>query len=232
MKAESKPNPIAVAIQLLLIVVLIPMAPLLISRQWNWWQAWAYAFVSIVGFIVSRALAVRRNPDILAERARMTAHENVEPWDRVLAPLVALGGGLIPIVAGLEELWNPVQTFDWALQIGALLVLMGGYVLGAEALLENRYFSGVVRIQSERDHHVISSGVYKWVRHPGYAGALLAFWAAPVLLDSLWAFGPAVFVTVALIVRTSLEDKTLQQKLTGYAEYTRHVRYRLVPGVW
>ncbi|HEX6387073.1 MAG TPA: hypothetical protein VF177_20605, partial [Anaerolineae bacterium] len=97
-----------VVIQVLLFIVVIPFLPLLISRRWNWWEAWVYAIISILGFAISRMLAARRHPDLLAERARFMQHEDVEPWDKVLAPLVGLGGGLIPLVAGLNAL------FDWS----------------------------------------------------------------------------------------------------------------------
>lgn len=90
----------------------------------------------------------------------------------------------------------------------------------------------MVRIQIERGHQVVSSGPYRWIRHPGYAGAILTYLATPLLLDSRWAFLPAIFLIVVLIIRTVLEDKTLQAELTGYGDYAKQVRYRLFPGVW
>jgi protein-S-isoprenylcysteine O-methyltransferase Ste14 len=113
-----------------------------------------------------------------------------------------------------------------------LVAILAGYAWASYALLENRFFSGVVRIQSERGHHVVSSGPYRWMRHPGYAGALLAALATPVFLDSRWAFLPAVLLTAILVVRTALEDRVLHDELAGYREYAERVRYRLLPGVW
>jgi protein-S-isoprenylcysteine O-methyltransferase Ste14 len=114
----------------------------------------------------------------------------------------------------------------------ALAFILAGYALGSYALIENRYFSGMVRIQRDRDHHVVSSGPYRWVRHPGYTGAMLTYWATPVFLDALGAFLPVVFITVVLGIRTKLEDETLQEELDGYQAYTERVKYRLLPGVW
>jgi protein-S-isoprenylcysteine O-methyltransferase Ste14 len=150
----------------------------------------------------------------------------------LLAPLVGIGGGLTPLVAGLDALfgWSPV--FSLPAKILALVVILIGYALGSYALIENRFFSGMVRIQTDRGHHVVSSGPYSWIRHPGYAGALLVYLATPLFLDSRWAFIPAVFITVVLIIRTALEDKTLQAELPGYREYAGRVRYRLLLGVW
>lgn len=215
-----------------LFVVVAPFLPLLISQQWDWWQAWAYALVSIVGFVISRALAARRNPDLLAERSRFLRHEDAKPWDKTLAPLVGLGGALVPLVAGLDARFGWSAGFSLSIELAALAVLVAGYALASYALIENAYFSGMVRIQTDRGQHVISSGPYRWVRHPGYAGALLAYLATPFLLDSMWTLLPALFLTVVLVVRTRLEDQTLQAELPGYGDYAQRVRYRLLPGMW
>jgi protein-S-isoprenylcysteine O-methyltransferase Ste14 len=98
--------------------------------------------------------------------------------------------------------------------------------------LVNRFFSAVVRIQRDREHTVVTSGPYRLIRHPGYAGALITSLAIPLLLGSLWALIPAALVVCLLILRTALEDRTLQEKLDGYREYAGRVRYRLLPGVW
>jgi len=221
-----------VIVQLLVFIIGAPLLPLLLSWRWDWWEAWVYALIVILGFVISRALAARKHPDLLAERARFLGHEDTASWDKTLAPLVGLGGGLIPLVAGLDALFNWSRTFSLPLKIAALLIFLAGYALGAYALVENRYFSGTVRIQTERDHKVVSSGPYRWVRHPGYAGALLSYLATPIFLDAAWAFLPVLFLSIVLVIRTALEDKTLQNQLVGYSDYAQQVRYRLLPGVW
>ena len=221
-----------VILQMLFFVVVIPFLPLLISWRWDWWEAWVFAITCILGFAISRMLAARRHPDLIAERARLMQHEDAKSWDKLLAPLVGLGGGLIPLVAGLEALFDGPPTFSLPVKIGSLVVILVGYALGAYALVENRFFSGMVRIQTDRGHQVVSSGPYRWVRHPGYAGALVTYAVTPLFLDSPWAFLPVVLLTIALVIRTELEDRTLQDELEGYRDYARRVRYRLLPGVW
>ncbi len=218
--------------RMIFFIIVIPFLPLLISAHWGWWEAWIYAILYILGFAVSRALAARRHPDLLVERARFMQHKDAKPWDKILSPLVGLGGGLVAVVAGLEARFGWSAGFSEAVKIAALVTIVAGYALGSYALIENRFFSGMVRIQTERGHRVVSSGPYRWVRHPGYAGALLVYLATPLFLDSPWAFLPAVFLTVALVIRTSLEDRTLQEELDGYRDYAGRVRYRLLPGVW
>jgi protein-S-isoprenylcysteine O-methyltransferase Ste14 len=221
-----------IVVQMLFIVVLIPFLPLLLSWHWDWWEAWVYAILTILGFAISRTLMARRHPDLLAERIRFMQHENDKPWDRLLVPLVGLGCGLIPLVAGLDARFGWSPPFNLPTKVLSLIIILAGYVLGSYALLENRFFSYMVRIQTERAHQVVSSGPYRWMRHPGYAGVLLANLTTPVFLDSRWAFLPAVFLMVVLVIRTTLEDRFLRDELAGYGDYARRVRYRLLPGVW
>ncbi|NTW45239.1 MAG: isoprenylcysteine carboxylmethyltransferase family protein [Anaerolineaceae bacterium] len=213
-------------------ILVVPFLPLLISRHWRWWEAWVYLFLYVFSFALSRALAARRSPDILVERSRFLQLEDAKPWDKLLSPLVGIGSALIPLVAGLDELFNWSNAFNMTLKVISLCLILAGYVLSSYALIENRYFSGMVRIQTDRGHHVVSTGPYGWVRHPGYAGALMSFLATPIFLDSSWAFIPAVLLIIVLVIRTNLEDKTLQKELEGYQSYASRVRFRLIPGIW
>ena len=219
-------------VQLVMVVFVVPFLPMIISGQWAWWEAWAYGLVSTVGFIVSRALAAKRHPDIIEERARSMQLQDAKAWDRILAPSLAFGNILVLVVAGMDRLFGWSMTFDLPVKVIALAVIVFGYALGSWALIENRFFSGVVRIQRDRGHQVVSTGPYRLIRHPGYAGALCAYLASPLLLDSIWAFLPVSVLIGVLVVRTSLEDKTLQEELPGYKEYTASIRYRLIPGIW
>jgi protein-S-isoprenylcysteine O-methyltransferase Ste14 len=221
-----------IVVQMLFVVVIMPFLPLLLSWHWDWWEAWVYAIIFILGFAISRMLAARRHPDLMAERFRLMHHENDKPWDRLLVPLVGLGFGLILLVAGLDALFRWSSLFNLPMKILSLVIILAGNVLGSYALLENRFFSFMVRIQTERNHQVVSGGPYRWIRHPGYAGALLVYLTTPVFLDSRWAFLPAIFLMVVLVIRTALEDRVLQDELAGYSDYARRVRYRLLPGLW
>jgi protein-S-isoprenylcysteine O-methyltransferase Ste14 len=234
MANPKNPLTVRVILQLLVFIVLVPFLPIIIAWKWNWWQAWAYGLIGVLGFIISRILVNMRHPDLIAERAKFMQHKDTKPWDNVLARLVGLGGALIPLAAGLDMKYGWSQTdYSLPVELVALVFILIGYVIGTWALLENRFFSGTVRIQKERGHHVISSGPYAFVRHPGYAGALLTYLATPLLLDSPWTFVPVILMAVVLIIRTSLEDRTLQEELPGYKEYaTQKTRYRLLPGIW
>src|SRR3990172_4337605 len=131
MSSQRKTISPGVVVQMLFFVVVIPFLPLLISRRWDWWEAWVYATIGILGFAISRALTARRHPDLLAERARFMRHENAKSWDKLLAPLVGLGGGLIPLVAGLDALYGWSPTFSLSAKFLSLAIILVGYALGS-----------------------------------------------------------------------------------------------------
>lgn len=232
MSETQKTFTLSLVIQLILVVLVAPFLPLVISGAWDWWQAWVFAVVYILSFVVSRVLASRRHPDLIKERARFMQAQNTKSWDKVFAPLLGIGSILIPVVAGLDKYYGWTSASHLTLNLIALLGILLGYAFSSWALIENRFFSGTVRIQTERGHHVISSGPYRILRHPGYAGALLSYLCMPLLFDSLWAWIPAALLIAVLFIRTALEDKTLQAELPGYKEYARKTRYRLIPGIW
>lgn len=223
---------VQVIVQVVLFVVLLPFLPLLIARDWGWWEAWAYGVLGLGSFIISRYLAARKTPDILAERSKFMHHQDAQAWDKKIIPLAGVIGIFIAIVAGLDQLLGWSAIFNLAWRVVGLLMVLAGYAFSSYALIENRFFSGMVRLQSDRGHSVISSGPYRWMRHPGYAGALIAYLFVPVLLDSLWSFIPTLITVGLYVIRTALEDRFLQQNLDGYREYATRVRYRLLPGIW
>ena len=231
MNKESTISPRAI-VQALVVVVVLPFLPLLISGRWDWRAAWVYGIVSVLGFAVSRIVAARRHPDIVSERAQYQAHEDTKPWDRKLGLWLLAANVLVLVVAGLDARlgWTPGQSI--AVKAIALAVILAGYAISSYALIENRYFSAVVRIQAERGQQVVSSGPYAWVRHPGYAGGILVYLATPLLLSSLWVYLPVALVAALTVYRTHREDVTLQEELAGYRSYAARVRYRLLPGIW
>jgi len=232
MEPEKKTSIVRIAVMLLLVMVLFPLLPMIISGRWNWWQAWVMFALFVLSFIVSRAIAARKTPDILKERANYATQGNTQAWDKWLSPIMAFGSVFILLAAGLDDRfnWSPDLALGWEL-LGLALILIG-YIFGSYAFVENAFFSGTVRLQPERGQTVVKSGPYGWVRHPGYLGSLIASIGMPLLLDSLWAFVPVLIFGFFYVLRTRLEDRFLRENLAGYSAYVREVRYRLFPGIW
>jgi protein-S-isoprenylcysteine O-methyltransferase Ste14 len=99
-------------------------------------------------------------------------------------------------------------------------------------MISNAYFSTAVRIQADRGQQVCKAGPYRYVRHPGYVGFFSQALSVPVLLGSLWSLLFSIPIAVLMVIRTSLEDRLLQEQLPGYKEYAQEVKYCLVPGLW
>jgi protein-S-isoprenylcysteine O-methyltransferase Ste14 len=199
----------------------------------DWPMAWVYVILLLVSTLGSRLIVLKRNPDTLRERARFTSAEGTKAWDRVLVMIVGLYGTMATmIIAGLDHRWGWSVIVPEAGQYLAALIVAGGYGLAVWAMVENRYFSSVARIQKDRGQEVVTTGPYRIVRHPAYAGALFAALALPIMLDAIWSLIPALTLALALILRTGLEDQMLREELEGYQSYAERTRYRLMPGVW
>ena len=135
------------------------------------------------------------------------------------------------VTAGLQlRFVGPSLALGW-FDVGLLLAVAGGFLF-AWALRENRFFTAVVRVQTERGHAVCTTGPYRIVRHPGNLGMIVGTLGLPLIFQSTWSFVPAALSVLDLILRTHLEDAMLTRELDGYRGYRARTRFRLVPGVW
>lgn len=193
-------------------------------------MGWVYVGLLVADKVVAALILIPRHPELLADRARS---EGPRDLDRVLAGIMALFGPVVTlVVTGLDYRFGWSPQMPLAVQIGVVALAALGSLLTIWAMASNPHFYGVMRIDREGGHRVASAGPYRFVRHPGYDGAILFQLATPLILGSLWALVPAVLTACASIVRTALEDQTLQEEFDGYRAYAQRVRYRLVPGIW
>jgi protein-S-isoprenylcysteine O-methyltransferase Ste14 len=212
----------------MLILVLCLFLP---AGTWAWARGWLFLGVLLASSTRLTFYLLRVNPDVIA--GRLNRHERWRPWDLLLILLVGLPAMLaIPIVSALDDGrygWSHMPWWGCALGYALLLVGFAGL---AWAMAMNRFFEPCVRIQTDRGHRVIETGPYRIIRHPGYIFGFAFFLGIPLALCSWWGLIPAMIMSALLVVRTVLEDRTLQNELPGYREYAERVRYRLVPGVW
>jgi protein-S-isoprenylcysteine O-methyltransferase Ste14 len=199
----------------------------------NWIWGWVLIGLLAAFLLAHPIILVPRNPDLLVERGKGIRTEGVKTWDRWIAPIAA---GVMPvlswILAGLDVRfgWTGAIAVTW--HILGMLGMAAGFGLFLWALACNAYFTEGVRIQEERGHTVASGGPYRFVRHPGYSGAILSQLSTPLLLGSIWALIPSIGSAIFYVLRTSLEDETLLSELPGYREFTQETRFRLLPGIW
>lgn len=219
--------------RLVMVYLLIPLILFLCGGDLGWWQAWLYSLFIVAAGVGGRIWAEQRHPGLTSERQNIENIRNAKAWDKVLAPLMAVSISFpMVIVAGLDHRHNWSSEFPlWLIVIGFISIALG-YAFGAWGLAENRFFSSVVRIQTDRGHVVCDTGPYRFVRHPGYAGNILPLFGIVLALGSIWALIPAAVALIITVIRTALEDQTLQEELPGYRDYARRVHYRLIPGIY
>ncbi|MBM9606249.1 methyltransferase family protein [Desulfopila inferna] len=220
-------------IRLVAVYLFIPLVLLVCGGDLGWWQAWGYSLLIVAAGPGGRIWAERRHPGLMAERQNMEKAQSAKAWDKVLAPLMALSVSFpLVIVAGLDHRFGWSPAFPLLLIVPGFILIALGYAFAAWALAENSFFSSVVRIQVDRGHVVCDTGPYRFVRHPGYAGNLLALPGIVLALNSMWTLIPAAVALIIAVIRTALEDRTLQKELPGYRDYAQRVRYRLIPGIY
>jgi len=196
----------------------------------NWPEAWILIvlyLVSILGLVI---WLKKNDPDLLKERSQRK--KNVKTWDRVLMFVFTFSLMGLLCVAGLDAVRFRWSNVPLILKIIGFLGFVPGFILGFWAMRVNTYLSDAVRIQEDRGHKVCRTGPYKYVRHPMYTGIIFVMLCLPFALGSFFALIPAIIIVALFVIRTSLEDKTLQEELPGYKEYTKTVRFKLIPRVW
>ena len=193
-------------------------------------QGWIYAAVSLLGLMTDCVLT-GKDIELLKERSKFPG--DARDWDKNILKLSALVTVIAYAVAGLDSgryQWSP--RLPRVASIVGIVVMVTGQCLFLIAKKTNRFFSSVMRIQSDRGHTVCEAGLYRFVRHPGYLGMITSWIAFPLVLGSIWSGIPVAVAIILLLMRTRLEDMTLIRELACYNQYAQRTGYRLIPGIW
>jgi protein-S-isoprenylcysteine O-methyltransferase Ste14 len=217
--------------------MLLLLAP---SGDWTWPAAWFLFVAPLVLVSVPCLLYLRAyNPDLITERQKFLRNEGTANFEWYLVPAAIGSIPLRLLAAGWQHRWQlqqpgwtPTPFLSTWMQIAAAAVVILALAFQSWSMCANKYFSSVVRIQTDRGHKVCSQGPYAFVRHPGYVGFGLQGVAESALLQSSWGMMLALWLVAVLVVRTVYEDSFLQSSLPGYAAYTKRVKYRWVPLLW
>src|SRR5215216_5673322 len=208
-------------------------ALLFVSAGTLLWPA-GWAFIAIFfSFAVAIVLwLARKEPELLQERMSSLMQSGQPLWDKVfvVALMVLFVAWLILMPLDAVRFgWSEVS--DWLQFLGALGVVLSFYLMFL-TFRENAYLALVVKLQEQRGQSVITTGPYRYVRHPMYSSGVLFLPAVALLLGSWWGLLLCAVLLALVVWRIPLEERVLEKGLAGYQEYERNVRYRLIPRVW
>lgn len=205
----------------------------LVAGRMDIYRAWLWAIATFLYYVGGVMVILKVNPQLLNERGSWNRKKDTKLWDKVLLQIF----GTIGLYFHTVLMALDVGRFEWSILspwfiLPGMILLTGGFNLLYWAMAENTHFETTVRIQYERNHQVISTGPYRIVRHPGYAGLIIANFGSTMILGSMYGFITAFATLIVLGIRTWLEDRTLATELDGYQAYRENVKYRLFPLIW
>jgi len=192
----------------------------------HYWNAWLFMGVLFIPMFMAGLILLLKAPNLLAKRMNVKEKET-EQKQVVGLSLLMFAGGFI--VAALDFRYSLSKLPDWVV-IAAVIIFLISYGLYGEVMRENVYLSRTVEVQE--DQKVIDTGLYGIVRHPMYFATVLLFLSIPLMLGSVYAFIIFLIYPFLLVKRIKNEEAVLREALTGYAEYTKKVKYRLIPFIW
>lgn len=196
----------------------------------DYWQGLIYVIIGLVMGVLNYTV-LRVDPELLKERSE--PGQGAKQWDKTILGLSFLLTITMYITAGLDSgryHWSP--DFHWSMYLLGAILTSTGQLLFLIAQKQNKFFSSTARIQTNREHLVCETGLYKMVRHPAYLGSIIQAFGFPLLFGSLWSIIPNGLLIVLFLTRTYLEDKMLKSELGGYLEYSTKTRYKIIPYLW
>ena len=229
--SKATPSAVKRVIQIALTLVWTIGSLFLGAGTFRWTRGWICVGLWLLSLTVISVVTERLNPQLMKERANWR-RQDTKRFDKIFLftymPFVLLQ----PALAGMDAVrvhgeWMSFRYVYAGAVLHMLAMTLVGWVLSI-----NPYAETSVRIQTDRGHTVITTGPYRFVRHPMYVGVSLTYLSTPLVWGSLWALIDGLIITLLFVIRTALEDRTLLAELVGYKAYAAHTRYRLVPGIW
>ncbi len=217
----------------LFIVILFPAIIVLLSGNLAWTEGWVLSIWFDVMMLSNMIYMYKKNPTLISERLNVRGSQNQKKWDKyLLTSLFILAAFWFVAMPFDAQILGLSPRFPLFIKIIGCLLLFPSLYLLIGATIANPYLSTVVRIQSDRQQKVVSTGVYSIVRHPQYLGIIMLIIGGPLLLESIMAIIIGICIATILVIRIKGEEKMLIEELDGYIEYMQKVKCRLLPCIW
>jgi len=220
-------------IYMIIVLLTCPVLVLFLSGDWFWVEGWIFDIWFLALCLSTIAYLHRKDPALLLEGFKQPGTGDQKEWDRYFVYVL-----MIVFIAWLVIMPLDAKRYAWSKNFPLWLKILGGvgllisFFLLYRSYTDNPFVSPLVRIQKERKQYVVSTGVYGFVRHPMYLGAIFMFVGTPMLLGSKYGILIGAIISLLLVSRIIGEEKMLIEELEGYADYKKKVRYRLIPFVW
>lgn len=214
-------------------VLIYPALLLFISGDRFWIEGWIYGLWLFASTIATLVYLYFKDQDLLAERFKIQGSKNQKEWDKFFLPTMSILYIIWLVIMPLDaKRFEWTKNFPlWLESLGGIGLLLSSFFM-FKSFADNTFTSPLVRIQKERNQYVVSTGVYGFIRHPMYLGAIFMFLGTPLLLSSVYGILVGVMLSFLFVGRIIGEEKMLENELEGYKEYEQKVKYRLIPFVW
>ena len=207
----------------LILVMLLLFLP---AGTIQYWNAWLFIALLFIPMLLAGIILMFKNPDLLRRRLDAKEKESEQKIVVLLSGIMFLSGF---ILAGLNYRYQWTKMPLSIIIIAAILFLLS-YILYGEVLRENEFLFRTIKVQ--KNQKVVDTGLYKIVRHPMYSSTIILFLTIPLILGSIYSFIVFLIYPLIIVIRTNNEEKVLEKELTGYKEYKKKVKYKLIPYLW
>ena len=233
METQSYKFTVGKMILSIFLCLLFPAVVLFLAGDWLWIEGWIFSIWFLVMCISIGIYLSRNDPALLAERSKKPGSDNQKGWDKYYQSVAYISFIIWIIIMPLDAVrfgWSPLFPL-WLKIVGGVALLPSLFFL-FRSVVDNTFASTAVRIQTERKQHVISTGVYGFVRHPMYLGNTFLLIGAPLLMGSIYGLIIGLIAFFLMAVRIIGEERMLVNELEGYEDYKKKVKYRLIPFIW
>ena len=207
-------------------IVVVGLLIFLPAGNFGFWQGWLLMGILFIPMVIAGFVMMFKAPDLLRKRLNAKEQQDEQKIVIVLSLVIFVAAF---VVAGLNYRFSWVILPDAVSYVAAGIFLLA-YVLYAEVMRENMYLSRTVEVQE--DQKVIDTGLYGVVRHPMYMATLFLFLSMPLVLGSVISFAIMLLYLPIIHKRMVNEEKVLAEGLSGYAEYMKKVKHRVIPFIW